>query len=367
MQGKNIVNKKIHKSNTTMEEEVRQHCSNSLEHSTDDDDSSDNSYFSSDSMKRGDAKPGAQAGEEEDEANKCQDQDTPRTSGNLTTVPIQNRNSSNGESDTIKQQKASSAAISSSSSSSSPSKKIKTSPQSISPSIKKHFGISSRQPKSRLTPADYLPPYLRRYVYHSHGDFFVSSTFDPHLIASLMYEGFITIATPRHLVPKLHKDRCVIYPLKQQTKDPNHDTEKTTVDVLASSATSTATATATTSAIHLSKNVKKRSKKYTFTIDQAFNGVVEGCHEQHGVGWLYDPIVRAFRQIHNANSHPQTRMFPVNLYSIEVWNVETGELAAGELGYATGTIYTSLTGFKVENSAGSVQLAALVSPTQTVR
>lgn len=50
---------------------------------------------------------------------------------------------------------------------------------------------------------------------------------------------------------------------------------------------------------------------------------------------------------------------PVRIYSIEVWNVETRALAGGELGYSVGNVYTSLTGFCRENSAGSVQLAAL--------
>ena len=52
-------------------------------------------------------------------------------------------------------------------------------------------------------------------------------------------------------------------------------------------------------------------------------------------------------------------MTPVRLYSIEIWNVKSGQLVGGELGYSVGGIYSSLTGYSDEESAGSVQLTAL--------
>lgn len=203
-------------------------------------------------------------------------------------------------------------------------------------------------------PSDYLPPHLRRYVQHSHGDFFVSASFEPRLIAQLMFEGFLPIATPRYLVPKLHKERCVIYPLNQYCATPCGE-EST----MSSPGKNHVMNQDNHSAVHISKNVRKRAKKFCMTMNQAFDQVVEGCHDQHGIGWLYTPIVEAFRVIHQGSIGNEFNSFPVRLYSVEVWNAATGNLAGGELGFAVGTMYTSLTGFAKEDSAGSVQLAAL--------
>jgi len=224
-------------------------------------------------------------------------------------------------------------------------------------------------------PSDFLPSYLRPFVQHSYEDFFISPSFDPRLVAQLMCEGFLPISNRRHLIPKLHKKRCVIYPLKRKIECKH--SESSTSDI-----------STYESCVHSSKSTTKKAKRFLFTVNQDFEAVVKGCHVQHGVSWLHPPIVEAFRVMHertrnepgtgitanlvgtnqdddggdgNSTSHKLecVGLCPVRLYSVEVWNAATGNLAAGELGYSCGSIYTSLTGFTAEDSAGSVQLVAL--------
>jgi Leu/Phe-tRNA-protein transferase len=186
---------------------------------------------------------------------------------------------------------------------------------------------------------DYVPQYLKPYVYPYHGEFCYTPLFKPQFIAQLMAEGFLPVATRGMLLPKLHLQRSVI--------QLPHE-------------------------LHVSKSVRKKAKRFSISVNADFERVIQGCHEQHGSHcWLYPPLVQAFREmtaqgkIEATPMNPQTnkpfpdRTWTVRLYTIEVWNVETGALAGGELGYTVGSIYTSLTGFTKEDSAGSVQLVAL--------
>ncbi|KAG9410482.1 hypothetical protein AC1031_018521 [Aphanomyces cochlioides] len=173
---------------------------------------------------------------------------------------------------------------------------------------------------------EFVPEYLRGYMHHAQEDFWISRCFDPVFIAHIMHVGFLPIATKArgdcYLLPKLHENRCVM--------DPRD--------------------------LHIPKQIRKKAKGYRLTINQAFDQVVAGCHEQHGEEWLYPPVVQAFRELMPG--------IPVNnvtikLHSIELWKDTT--LVAGELGYCNGAMFTSLTGFFAPgtNGAGTMQLYVL--------
>mmetsp|Transcript_6725 Transcript_6725/g.14698 ORF Transcript_6725/g.14698 Transcript_6725/m.14698 type:complete len:419 (+) Transcript_6725:36-1292(+) len=192
-----------------------------------------------------------------------------------------------------------------------------------------------------------VPRYLKPCLTHYYGDFFATAQTDPVLFAQVMVEGFLPIASKTNydddngmtiVLPKLHRERCVISPISD---------------------------------MHISRSVRKKSKRYVCTINRNFDGVVAGCHRQHGQNWLYPEVVAAFRSMHSRGTRGmETMLFeddspvpvgvcPVRLYSIEICNESSGQLVAGELGYTVGSIYTSLTGFTAEDGAGSVQLAVL--------
>eukprot|EP00033_Pygsuia_biforma_P004296 GCRY01004711.1.p1 GENE.GCRY01004711.1~~GCRY01004711.1.p1 ORF type:complete len:414 (+),score=84.23 GCRY01004711.1:188-1429(+) len=97
---------------------------------------------------------------------------------------------------------------------------------------------------------------------------------------------------------------------------------------------------------------RHRASKYTFSVNQAWEQVLNSCVAQHGENWLYPQLRTAFSFIH---SHPED--FFTQFISVEIWDGDT--LVAGELGYIVGKIYTSLTGFYTQSGAGSVQMTCL--------
>jgi len=105
-------------------------------------------------------------------------------------------------------------------------------------------------------------------------------------------------------------------------------------------------------AVHTARSTRRKSARFALSSDRAFDAVVAGVHAQHGSEcWFYPPLVAAFRELHAASGGASV----VRMRSFECWDKETGELVAGELGYAVGDVYTSLSGFSKAPSAGAAR------------
>jgi Leu/Phe-tRNA-protein transferase len=169
-------------------------------------------------------------------------------------------------------------------------------------------------------------------IVDKHGNEFCWSLyFDPPFLARLFYSGFLPICTDLGdssgslycLLPKLHYERAVLV---------------------------------MSDGMHISKKVKKKAAKYALSINQAFDEVIEGVWEEHGENcWLHAPLVEGLRDL----VRECILTGPVEVFSVELWSVETDRLVAGEIGYRVGAIYTSMTGFFCESGTGSIQLASL--------
>lgn len=194
--------------------------------------------------------------------------------------------------------------------------------ETIEELLESHFGRTC--PKIRED--DEIELIARKMCEGNFGDFAWSLCFDPAFVSRLFSQGFLPIATELYheappnrtadplivLLPKLHQHRCCL-----QLNE-----------------------------VRIIRSARKQARKYTFTVNRAFEQVVQGCHKQHGVSWLWPPVVDAFRILHKKVIH-----------SIELWEEDT--LVAGELGWSSGRVYTSLSGFYTKSGSGSVQITAL--------
>jgi leucyl/phenylalanyl-tRNA--protein transferase len=160
-------------------------------------------------------------------------------------------------------------------------------------------------------------------------EFCLSPSFDPEFVASLMGSGFLVMSarfpgdSRAILLPKMHRERAIV-----EFRD-----------------------------LHESRSVRRILPRYELRFDEAFEAILEACVLTHGDEWLTDELTGAFRAIRAAwnASGADSGGRAARLASFALYR--GGALVAGEFGAVAGAVYTSYSGFRREDSAGTAQLA----------
>lgn len=164
------------------------------------------------------------------------------------------------------------------------------------------------------------------------------SSDEPGAVASLValatWHGFLPMSAGRGeglLLLKLHRQRCVLEPF---------------------------------SSAHIGRHTWKRAARFRLSVDQAFDDVVRATRQhtfttRPGDNWLTPALAAQYAAV---NRLPATARHGCTFHSVELWDLASGKLAAGEVGYTVGSIYSSCTGFALKREfpgAGTLQLTAL--------
>jgi Leu/Phe-tRNA-protein transferase len=173
-------------------------------------------------------------------------------------------------------------------------------------------------------------------------EFCLALDFSPPFIARLMAAGFLVMSLAPEdepgggaiLLPEMHLKRSVLF------FDQLHESR---------------------SARRLIPRYELRTGGFAGPGGPAlFGEVLERCAQVHGEDWLTPALRRSFHALYTrgpggcsstppADPPPGPRMASFGLY-------REGRLVAGEFGVAAGGVYTSYSGYKDEDSAGTVQL-----------
>ena len=175
-------------------------------------------------------------------------------------------------------------------------------------------------------------------------EFCIALDWDPLFIARLMKAGFLIMSETMNdvdeegtifkrdiVLPKLHLGRSALY----------------------------------FGNLHVKRSIKRHLSRYELRFDTDFNTIMDKCLKTHGEGWLTPSLVQTLfllrpdHLLHKWSGEPILKPveFPLPV-SFSLYR--NGHLVAGEFGVISGRVYTSYSGYKEENNAGTVQMILMV-------
>ena len=117
--------------------------------------------------------------------------------------------------------------------------------------------------------------------------------------------------------------------------------------------------------LHIKHSIRPYLTRYELRFDTDFETIVNKCIQIHGEIWLTPSLLKSIFSLRDENILPGERKLPVLSPAVFPQPVSfslyrDGILKAGEFGVICGRVYTSYSGFKTENNAGTVQMILMV-------
>ena len=101
--------------------------------------------------------------------------------------------------------------------------------------------------------------------------------------------------------------------------------------------------------LRVTRSMRQSARRFTITVDAAYDAVVEGCADpSRPGGWIDERIEKAYRRLFDQGQ----------VHSVEVWR--HGELAGGLYGVSIGGLFAGESMFHRVRDASKVALMALV-------
>ena len=113
--------------------------------------------------------------------------------------------------------------------------------------------------------------------------------------------------------------------------------------------------------LHIKRSIKPFLSRYELRFDSGFETVVNKCLGTHGSGWLTPSLVRTLFLLREQSPQPDPVLVPREFPQPVSFSLyRNGELKAGEFGVLCGRVYTSYSGYREEDNAGTVQMILMI-------